>query len=522
MREKPAALPKFQLNIIDRIVAMVNPVAGVKRVHARAALALSGAYSGASKSRPTLAGWTVKSGDADADLLWDIDTLRARSRDLLRNSPIAAGAIHTTVANVVGTGLSLQSRIDGRALGLSDAAASAWQETTEREWRLWAESTGADLGRRQNIYGLQDLALRSMLESGDVIAVLTRAERPDSPYQLAVQLIEADRLSNSNHASDTPQLTAGVEMDRHGAPLAYHISRTHPGALGVTVRQWDRILAYGDHTGRRNVLHLYRITRPGQVRGVPMLAPVIEHIKQLARYTEAEIAAAVVSGAFSVFVKMDPEAFSQIFDGEAQQTYLQERPSRWDGQLKPGAAVNLLPGEEIDSANPGRPNTAFDPFVQAVLRQVGVALEIPFEVLIKHFTSSYSASRAALLDFWRFVRCRRDWMATHFCQPIYEAFLAEAIALGRIQAPGWFTDPAVRRAYAAAQWIGDGPGAIDPAKEVAAAEKRVELGISTLAAESVLHDGGDWEDKHRQRIKETAARRELEPPAPPNQPERQA
>ena len=149
-------------------------------------------------------------------------------------------------------------------------------------------------------------------------------------------------------------------------------------------------------------------------------------------------------------------------------------------------------------------------------------------MLVKHFTASYSAARAALLDAWRFFRGRRDWMSTNFCQPIYELWLEEAVATGRIAAPGFFTDPVVRAAWCAAVWTGDGPGSIDPLKEVDAAKGRIALGISTIAAESILHDGVSWKTKHRQRVRETNARREdglesdpkaiVAPPAPKDYP----
>lgn len=466
-----------------------------------------GSYDGASQRRPALRHWRPSAGDANDDTLGDLASLRARSRDLVRNAPLATGALNTLVTSIVGTGLSLQSRIDRQAIGLDDARADAWQQQAEREWRLWCESLDCDATRIQDFYGLQALALRSTLESGDVFVLLPSLPR-GGPIQLAVQLIEADRVCNPKFTADSARLSAGVETDALGAPVAYHICSAHPGNLrGLKDATWQRVDAYGQRTGRRNLLHLFDRRRPGQVRGVPMLAPVMEAFKQLGRYTEAELQAAVISGAFSVFVKMDPDAFDNLFSDQSRDAYLQTA-AQWDGGMNggtldgPGKAVNLLPGESIDATNPGRPNSEFDPFVRAILRQIGVGLEIPFEVLVKSFESSYSASRAALLDAWRFFRGRRDWLASAFCQPIYEAFLDEAIATGRLSAPGYFADPLLRKAYAGSEWVGDGPGSIDPEKEVNAAEKRIALGISTVAAESVLHDGGDWEAKHRQRIKE--------------------
>ena len=155
-----------------------------------------------------------------------------------------------------------------------------------------------------------------------------------------------------------------------------------------------------------------------------------------------ELQAAVVSAALAIFIKMDADAFQTLFDGQSADTYIQGA-SGWDGSINtdldgPGKAVNLLPGESVDVPSLGRPNANYDPFFLSMLKQIGPVLEIPFEVLIKHFSSSYSASRAALLDFWRFVRVRRDFMATYFCEPIKDLWFEEAIASGRISAPGFF------------------------------------------------------------------------------------
>ena len=233
-------------------------------------------------------------------------------------------------------------------------------------------------------------------------------------------------------------------------------------------------------------------------------SPVIVHLKQITRYSDAELQAAVVSAAFAVFLKMDADAFSSVFNEESQSRYI-DRVGKWDGKVdveSPGNVINLMPGEEATVPNLGRPNANFDPFFLAMLKQIGPALEIPFEVLVKHFSSSYSASRAALLDFWRIVRVRRDFMATYFCEPIKQLWFEEAVSTGRIPAPGFFADARLRQAYSRVSWIGDGPGSIDPEKEINAAIKRINAGVSTLEKEAAAYDGGDWEANIKQREKE--------------------
>jgi lambda family phage portal protein len=493
------------MNPIDRIVNYFDPVRGARRIRARSFNALSGSFTGASRTRRALKEWRTQSADADADILYDLPLLRERSRDLIRNAPIAVGAIGTSLANVVGTGLKLQSRIDTEFLGLSDEDADAWEDHTEREWRLWSESQECDISRILNFHGLQTLAFRQTLENGDVFALLPRIVRSGSPYLLKIQLVEADRVCNEDWGSDSKTLVAGVEKDPNtGAPIAYHVMNQHPGLTRFLKKgggTWTVVPAFGEKTGLRNVLHLYEMTRPGQTRGVPFLAPVMETLKQLDRYTEAELMAAVVSGLFTVFLQSESGALDfDVTSGMGVET--QATATDDDLKLGNGAIVGLKKNETISTANPGRPNAAFDPFVKSILEQIGAALGIPFEVLIRHFQSSYSASRAALLEAWRFFRSRRVWLVSTFCQPIYEIWLYEAVASGRIAAPGFFADPLVRKAYCGSLWVGDSQGYVDPQKDVDAAAARMEAKLSTLDEETALITGGDFEANVRQMAKE--------------------
>lgn len=507
------------MNFVDRLVGMVSPQSALRRAVAREKLAIIGAWQGASRTRAALRGWNPQPRSAADDDLDDLPTTRARSRDLVRNAPLAGGAINTVVTQVVGTGLSKAPKVDRAILGWTEERARDWQARTAAEWELYCTSKMCDATRHQNFYGLQALALRSALESGDVFSVLASIVRPGWPYRLAIQMVEADLVSNPERVRDRPGLLGGIEFSEAGEPFRAHIANAYPSGMIVGTR-WTPVPFFGPSTGRINLIHVFERRRPGQVRGIPYLGSVIEPLMQLKRYSEAELQAAVVSGAFAVFVKMDPDAFKEMLDDDSQKSLL-DSASSWDGGITgsldgPGKAVNLLPGESIESASTARPNAQFDPFVQAVLRQVGANLEVPFEVLIKHFSSSYSAARAALLDAWRFFRARRDWMQTQFCQPIYETWLAEAVSIGRIPAPGFFADPLVRAAYCGGAWTGDGPGSIDPVKEVEAATRRVALGTSTREAESILHDGVSWEEKHAQLVIEENARRRdgLLPPTP--------
>jgi lambda family phage portal protein len=357
-------------------------------------------------------------------------------------------------------------------------------------------------------------------ENGDAFVLLPRVKLPGSPYGLRLQVIEADRVTNPNNMPDSDTMAGGVERDAAGAPVRYHILKKHPGNRRAFTKHddWEAREAFGSKTGLRNVIHLYNLTRPGQSRGVPDLAPVMEVLKQVGRYTEAEVMAAVIAGMFTVFI--ETEGGDSAFDYTNLSGETGQKGTDADLKLGNGLIMELAKGEKANSVNPGRPNSAFDPFVMAILRQIGTALEIPFEILIKHFTSSYSAARAALLAMWQYVMGERRWFVDNFFKIVFEVWMYEAVATGRIAAPGFFSDPGIRAAYLGSKWIGPSKGQINEQAEVKAARERVAAGFSTIAQETAELTGGDWEQNHAQQVKEH--RRRLEdglitlPPEPEN------
>lgn len=487
-------------SLLDRVVGYLSPAAGLDRLRARTQLAMSGGYNGGQRSRRPTKRWRPLDRSADADTLGDLPDLRGRARELARNAPIATGALATVVTNVIGEGLQLQASIDAEALGLSEAQADSYEREHEREWRVFCRS--ADFTRVQDFARLQALAFRAALESGDAVAVRRFRKDRGDVYGTKIQLLEADRLSNPGRTADSDTIAGGVETDRDGVALAYHISDRHPGGLRVAGMKWERIPARAPD-GRPVVLHLFDRTRPELTRGVPYLAPVIEHLKQIADYSDAEVTAAVVSAMFTLVIETTAD--------ESEQPVIGETDSALDDnevKLGNGAVVALRPGEKANPVSPARPNANFDPFMQAFLRQVGVALELPFELLVKHFTASYSASRAALEMAWQFFRRQRAWFAAGFCQQIYGWFLEEAVASGRLARPGFFADPAIREAWCGAQWIGPSRASLNPKQEAEADEVDVRLGVKTREQICIERTGGEIEKKTAQLAKEAAQRRD--------------
>lgn len=492
------------VTVIDRLVNWIDPVRGSARFMGRAQMAIAGGYTGARRDRKQTSSWRPGDGDADTVILPDLPTLRDRTRDLERNSPIAAGAIATKVTCVVGTGLKPHACIDREILtGLTEEQADKWERHAEREFRLATSGKDFDIERGHSFLASQDLVFRSVLSAGDIFVNLPRKPRPGNPYTLRTNFIEADRVCNPQFKIDTPELVAGIGKDADGAPKEIHVAKFHPGNLRYTQkREWYPPIQIYNDRGERQVLHIYRKLRPGQTRGVPDLAPVVEMLKQFANYTDSELHAAVVSSLLTVFVKSPSGSPNIAMPGPDGQVQSQSKIDTDGMELGSGAVLGLFPGEEIETVDPKRPNTAAESFLRAMAEQIGVAVELPYELLLKHFTASFSAARAALLEAWRFFLRSRSWLAEEYCQPIWETVITEAIARGRLAAPGFFNDPLIRMAYLGCEWTGDSMGQIRPMEEVQAAALKVKEGFSTKAKETAGLTGGDWERDERQRAKE--------------------
>jgi lambda family phage portal protein len=454
----------------------------------------SRAYEGASFDRQNRY-WFPTRTSPDIENFYDIPVLRDRSRDLYRNNAIGRGAIRVLVTNVIGRGLACQPSIDAEFLGLSDDEAEAWQNNTQRLYEQY--ELDCDAAGQLHMTQIQKLAYLTWKQAGETFASLPMVVRKESLFALRIKLIDPDLVYNPIGLMDSQSMRNGIEVDDNERPTAYNIY------------DWDGncklYSAYGKKTGRRNILHLFRPERPGQSRGIPMLAPVINCIKQLGNYKESEITAAVVSSLYTVFIKSNrPDALQTPYPQSAEysEPINESQKAEYDYIMAPGAINRLDDDEEIQFANPTRPNSGYEQFINALLKEVGMALEIPYEILTKQFYSSYSASRGAKIEFWKYVLSEREDFIDMFCQPIYEEWLYEQVLIGRIIAPGFLENPERRAEWSKCQWIGESMGQIDQVKEILASQMLVQSRFSTNSAETANLNGGNFAKNARKVKKE--------------------
>ncbi|AKJ30675.1 phage portal protein [Caldimonas brevitalea] len=436
-------------------------------------------YDGVGGGRRALA-WIVGNPGAVAALAFSQDELRAKSRDLVRRNAWAAAGTEAFVANAIGTGIKPQSMV----LDI------AQREAIQALWRDWCED--ADAAGLTDLYGLQALACRAMLEGGEAIVRL-RYRRPEDrlPVALQIQVLEPEHLPVTLNV-ELPNgnlVRAGIEFDRLGRRVAYHLYRSHPndGALapmsGTGGMDTVRIPA-------SEVIHLFRPLRPGQIRGEPWLARALVKLHELDQYDDAELVRKKTAAMFAGFITRAAPEDNLMGEGEpdAQGVAL--------GGLEPGTLQFLEPGEDIRFSAPADVGSSYAEFMRQQFRAVAAAMGITYEMLTGDLTQvNYSSIRAGLLEFRRRCEALQHGVIVHqLCRPIWRAWMTQAVLEGALELPGYARR---RRQYQAVKWIPQGWQWVDPKKEFDAMNTAIRSGLLSRS-EAISSSGYDAEDIDRE------------------------
>lgn len=435
-------------------------------------------YDGIGGGRRSLA-WQVGNPGAVALVLTQ-DELRAKSRDLVRRNAWAAAGVDAFVANAIGTGIKPQSMVQD----------AAQREAIQRLWWQWAEE--ADAAGLTDFYGLQALACRAMIEGGEAIVRL-RWRRPEDglPVALQIQVLEAEHLPLTLNR-DLPNgnvIRAGIEFDRIGRRVAYHLYRSHPGDGGLAPMsgaggmETVRVPAY-------EVIHLFRPLRPGQIRGEPWLARALVKLHELDQYDDAELVRKKTAAMFAGFITRIAPDDNLVGEGVADANGVAL------AGLEPGTLQILEPGEDIKFSSPADVGNSYAEFMRQQFRAVAAAMGITYEMLTGDLTQvNYSSIRAGLLEFRRRCEAIQHGVIVHqLCRPIWRAWMDQAVLEGALTLPGYSLR---RRDYQSVKWIPQGWQWVDPQKEFNALKLAIRAGLMSRS-EAISAYGYDAEDVDRE------------------------
>jgi lambda family phage portal protein len=484
---------------VERAIAKLSPGIANRRFQSTLDRAMAiYHWQGASKVSAEFEKFTTGISDADSAVDWgQRDTLVDRSRDHIRNVPIASAIINRIVDHAIGpNGLTFHPQIDHIALGMDLQQKAAWERKFSEYYKLWSESYECDYTRQLNFPEKTNQTLRSQLEGGDCFSVLTDMVRPGSPFRLKIQTVEGEMVSNPNSEQNSTTLIDGIRKDADGVAQKACFSKYHPGNLRAysQAQSWVEREIFGSVTGRRNILHHYVQLRPGQTRGIPILGSVTGKLLNLNRYSKAELLAAVLNSYYTLVIK-----------GNKQSTNLNKKSplSNESGNstankiaLGSGSIFRIGTNEEIQAFDPKRPSTGYLPFFESLVMEIGAHCGTPKSSVLMAYDKSYSASRGEVILFWVTVLAHRIRIAIGLCQQAAEALLDELVANGKMYAPGYFRNPLIQNAYRGSgysQWTGPVREAINELQEAKANETAILAATKSRKMITAETSGKDWE-----------------------------
>lgn len=397
---------------------------------------------------PRLSQWKSESAAINSLLHGHLDVLRDRSRDMVRKNPYAANIVDTIVSNCVGTGIKPQPKLKDAHL----------RQQIQKLWLDWTDE--ADTAGICDFYGLQAMICRSMIESGECL-VRFRQRRPEDNLTVPLQLqilesdhldITQDRLLPNGHV-----IRCGIEFNKLGQRMAYHLFREHPGEKSFTAQESVRIPA-------SEILHIYKPQRPGQVRGEPWLSRVLLKLYELDQYDDAELVRKKTAAMFAGFItRLDPES---NFMGEGEPN---SQGISLTG-LEPGTMQFLDPGEDIRFSQPSDVGGQYEPFMRQQLRAIAVGMGITYEQLSGDLTGvNYSSIRAGLIEFRRrMAMLQHNTLVFQFCRPVWQRWLALAQL-----------SQALPSVECDVKWVPQGFDWVDPLKDQEAQQMAVRNGFKS-------------------------------------------
>lgn len=499
---RPSALARF----VDYVHDAINPRGAAERRFWREHGHRFTSMAGASMSR-ALSDWNPGAGDANALTIDDLPKVRARARDAALNDPIAQAVRRTMADHVVGRGIVPQCVVDYEKLGISKEQAEEWQGRCEEHFR--EASKRADVTGRQDWVGTERLLYLSTWDGGDVFPSFPVTQDESGVIAPRINLIEAERVDIPPGSFSDPFIKGGVQIDKWGRAVGFHVYRGHPGDAQITrdklrFEYWPTFKA-----GRRNIMQVYRQDRIGQARGVPGFAQALPLLDQVSQYVDETILASRIQNMLSVWISTagDPSKTAQAMAGTVSPQ------ERYRGLLETGmtaGSVNILGrGDEAKFLGPTTPGQYTDPFLTRLLRIIASCIGAPYEIVFGDVgAANYSSIRAAFQSFKKTIATEQDMMLpaleAYWRHTIYDAWLDGLLGPDALKVR--FEDAPDE--WARVNWVRPAPGYIDPTKEADAFVTMIDNKLMTRS-QVIAEGGGSWGDVFEQLATEKEKLEEL-------------
>jgi capsid protein len=476
-------------------------------------------------------------------LLLDSYKIRQHVRTISHTSLIASALIGRDTDTVIGSGLSIAPEPKYKVIGISPERAKEWITDVKARFELWAMDARSCRSARHNFFQAQRLMRTSLKRDGELFVALSYHNDPALLSSLRFEIIDPDQIRDNgftwtaNGSALFSLNQQGIIRNRDGEEISYRVWHTEPNGV-----QSETVVPRTGRSGRVMMLHaVTEMAYAGQLRGISPLAPSIQDLENIIDFTEAHIQKAINHSNIAFTAESDsdepaadpflntgigamgygkaarqygnnpqPDPSSENVTEESLEPVYTEAPHT--SVKRPGSVgVFSLPGKQKLKPFPNTsPAAAFNTFVDSYVAYIAAANRASIETVLMRFNANYSASRATLILVWRIAEQARWELDYYVLGPVYEMWLSEEIAAGRVSAPGW-ADPRLRAAWSSHRYHGTGAPNIDPTKTAAAAKEYLAMGATTLEDVAIEYNDSDAEANRIKLREEIASLREIGP-----------
>lgn len=483
--------------------------------------AVGGGLEGAERTTRETFAWTPPIISPDQQINPIKDMADARGRDVVQNDGYAMGAVYTHRDSIVGAQYRLNAHPDYEILGADEEWAEEFQKVVESRFNLLSDSEECwfDASRMNTFTGLVRLGVGGFLMTGEVLATAEWIRESDRPFQTAVQMVSPSRLSNPDGKSDDRYLRRGVQRNRYGKALGYHI-RSAMASEFYDDRAWSwQYIPARKPWGRRQVIHIVEQLQPDQTRGVADMVSVLKQMRMTQKFQAITLQNAVVNATYAAAIESElprevvfgSMGAGQSGFGDVLGQYMQALTDyvgasgsiAIDGVKMP----HLFPGTKLNMRPMGTPGGVGTEFEESLLRHIAAALGLSYEQFSRDYSkTNYSSARASMSETWKFMQSRKKSVADRQATQMYGLWFEEDWNAGNLPVPPGktrdiFYDPVMREALLQCSWIGASRGQIDELKETQSAIMRIKAGLSTYEIECARL-GEDFRKIFKQRARE--------------------
>lgn len=453
-------------NVLDRLISFLSPEAGAKREAWRKNLEAFRNYDAGGYERLN-AGWMAYNQSAEQTDRQNRDVIRARARDLERNSDMANSLIGAFKRNIIGHGRTLQSRTNDEELN----------NQIEETWKEWCKRKNCDITETQSLNQMLRMAIRRKKIDGGILFKKCYTQEGILPFKL--QALEVDELDSNQikPKNKNCRVSGGIEFNDYNKAVGYWIKQYALDGYR---------LSEAVYVPAKDIIFYFTKNRPSQVREISDLSPTITRIRDANEFMTAVSVKERIAACLSVFIKKAIPT-----SGIGRSTPVQQKD--YEGKMiAPGMIKELNAGDEIQVVNPAGQATDATSYIKLQQRLVGAGQGLSYEATSRDMSqSNYSSARQGSIEDGETYAEDEELLIENVLDEIYETFVISGVLAGKFQIPHFFEKKSM---YLKHDWVATPKKWIDPLKEANSNKIALQTGQKTFQ-QIAAENGKDWKEQ---------------------------